>query len=98
MSATTFSELFCSCSPSTGGHKLQSSDHATQPPFPLHAPSSPTATHAKSRQMQLETQRYSRQGSLPGNDAVGLAPFVHQPGIGLHPHPAALLGQQPENR
>lgn len=84
--------------PATGGQVLPSASHATQPPFPPHAPSNPRATCAESRQMQPETQRYSRQGSLLGNDAVGLAPFVHQPRVGLHPHPAALLGQQPENR
>lgn len=42
-------------------------------------------------------QQYSRQGSLAGNDAVGPVPFVHQPCVGLHPHPAAPLGQQPEH-
>lgn len=45
-----------------------------------------------------EGQQYSRQGSLAGDDAVGPVPFVHQPCVGLHPHPAAPLGQQPEHR
>lgn len=47
--------------------------------------------------MQLETQPYSRQDSLPGDDAVRLIPFVHQPGSGLQPYPGAILGQQPED-
>lgn len=80
--------------PATGEHVLQSANCATQPPFPPPAPSSPIATHTES---QLEIQRYSRQDSMLGNDAVGLAPFVHQPGAALNPHPVALLGQQPEN-
>lgn len=46
---------------------------------------------------QLETQPYSRQDSLVGDDVVRLTPFVHQPGIGLQPHPGAPLAQHPED-
>lgn len=59
---------------------------------------SPTTSCAKGRRRRLGTQPYSREGSLPGDDEVGLTPFVHQPGIGLDPHPDTLLGQQPEDR
>lgn len=91
MSTTTFSEPF----PLTLQEMLQS---ATLPTLSCTLMASACLGQPPKPRAAEGGQQYSRQGSLAGDDAVRLVPFVHQPCVGLHPHPATPLGQQPEHR